>query len=69
VETLGDLVALVVGGAIGLVIIIPLASVAITVAITLVALQVAIVGAIVGYLIGIPWSIWFRWHHGRWPES
>ena len=57
------------GVGIAIVIGIPLVSFAITAAITLVALQIAIMAAILGYLIGIPWSIWFRLRHGRWPES
>lgn len=48
---------------------IPLVSFAVTAAVTIAALQLAIIGAILGYLIGIPWSIWFRLRHGRWPEA
>jgi hypothetical protein len=69
VESLADLVALVIGVGLAILIGIPVLSFAITVAITAVALQIAIIGAILGYLIGIPWSIWFRLRHGRWPES
>ena len=57
------------GLALAVVIGIPLVSFAVMVAVTMVALQLAIIGAILGYLIGIPWSIWFRLRHGRWPES
>ena len=61
--------AVVVGLAFAIVIGIPVLSFALTAAITVIALQIAIIGAILGYLIGIPWSIWFRLRHGRWPES
>lgn len=37
-------------------------------AITLVAIQVGVFLALIGYIIGIPWSIWFRIRHGRWPN-
>lgn len=39
-----------------------------TVKLTFVFLAVGVFVAAVGYLIGIPWSIWFRATHGRWPE-
>jgi hypothetical protein len=38
-------------------------------AITIAALRLAVTDAIHGDLIGIPWSIWFRLRHGRWPGS
>ena len=44
---------------------IPLVSFVVSVAITAFALQLAVIGDILGYLIGIPWSIWFRFRHGR----
>jgi hypothetical protein len=34
-----------------------------------VVLTVAITFAIGGYLLGIPWALWFRITHGRWPQS
>ena len=58
-----------VGVGIAIVIGIPLVSFAVTAAVTIAALQLAIIGAMLGYLIGIPWSIWFRLRHGRWPEA
>jgi len=69
VEAIGDLIALVFGVGLALVIGIPLVSFMIVAAVTLFALQIAIVVAIVGYIVGIPWSIYFRVRHGRWPES
>jgi len=69
VETIGDLIALVVGVGLALVIGIPLVSFVVVAAVTLFALQIAIVVAILGYVIGIPWSICYRSRHGRWPES
>ena len=45
-----------------------IASPFIVAALTVVALQVGVVVALIGYLVGIPWSIWFRLRHGRWPE-
>jgi len=64
-----DIIGTVVGLVILVVMGIPVLSLAITAAITVITLQVAIVVAILGYLVGIPWSIWFRWRHGRWPEG
>lgn len=58
-----------VGVGIAIVIGIPLVSFVVTAAVTIAALQLAIIGAILGYLIGIPWSIWFRLRHGRWPQA
>ena len=65
---LGDVVATVVGIAILVVVGIPVIGMVLTVAATAVALQVAIVVAVGGYLLGIPWSIYFRLRHGRWPR-
>ena len=65
---LGDVVATVVGIAILVVVGIPVIGMVVTVAATAVALQVAIVVAVGGYLLGIPWSIYFRLRHGRWPR-
>lgn len=64
-----DIIAAVVGIAIAAVILVPLFSAVIVGAITVAAIQIAVVVAIGGYLVGIPWSIWFRLRHGRWPEA
>lgn len=44
------------------------ASAFIVAALTAVAIQLGVIGAFIGYLLGIPWSIWFRFTNGRWPE-
>lgn len=69
---IADIVAVigsVIGVAIVAVILIPVFSAVIVGAITVAAIQIGIVVAIGGYLLGIPWSIWFRLRHGRWPEA
>jgi len=65
VESLGEVVSLVIGIAVLIVIGIPLLAFALTAGLTIVALQIAVVAAILGYIIGIPWSILFRLRHGR----
>ena len=66
---MGDIIATVVGIAILVVVGIPVIGFVLTAAVTVVAMQVAIVVSIGGYLVGIPWAVWFRVTHGRWPES
>lgn len=40
-----------------------------TVKLAALALMWGVTIALIGYLLGIPWSIWFRLRHGRWPQS
>jgi hypothetical protein len=66
---MGEVVETVIGIAVFILFGIPVISFALTAATTAIALQVAIAVAIAGYLLGIPWSIWFRVRHGRWPSA
>lgn len=62
---IGEAIGLVIGALIA----IPIIGLALVFGISVIALQVAVFVAIVGYIIGIPWSIYFRVRHGRWPEN